>query len=135
MPTIGIAGTAMLFAANPFAAVAFGGTAYFAYRKLKKSDDAEMAETRADDKKRFGRQFYSRQSHVSYGAYLASPAWSAKRQQVLARSAGCCESPGCKSPVEEVHHLRYPRVWGQEPIEWLLGLCAAHHRSAHDQER
>jgi hypothetical protein len=81
-----------------------------------------------------------RDRKAEYQEYLLSPEWAAKREQVHRRSGGRCEwveGPGgervvrCPLPGREVHHDRYPVVWGSEPIEWLRHLCEGHHDQAH----
>ena len=47
------------------------------------------------------------------------------------RAGGRCESAGCPAGIDEVHHRRYPKVWGEEPIECLWGLCKKHHDDEH----
>jgi hypothetical protein len=65
-----------------------------------------------------------------YRAYLASPAWRAKRLLVVERCDGICQ---CGQPVSDVHHLSYEHAF-DEPLEDLIALCRACHRRAHGIE-
>lgn len=57
-----------------------------------------------------------------YYAYLRSPEWQAKRQQVLARAKGKCEKCNRQAARLEVHHLHY-RNFGHEDLMDLRALC------------
>lgn len=63
-----------------------------------------------------------------YAEYLASFAWTYKRQQALDRDEGKCR--GCGAPATEVHHLTYKRV-GFEDLDDLLSVCRACHEGLH----
>lgn len=64
-----------------------------------------------------------------YREYLASEAWSQKREAVIARCAGICEQ--CMmNRVQQIHHLTYERL-GNERLEDLMGLCARCHMKIH----
>lgn len=118
-------------AIHPVVAVIFVGIFYKLYSDKKETEGAERKARRESEQKEFKEKFYKRQKFNSYQEYLLSPAWREKRTMVVQRANGKCEKPGCTSPLEEVHHRRYPKVWGNEPIEWLVGLCAEHHREEH----
>src|SRR5215469_88092 len=72
-----------------------------------------------------------------YNRYLDfSPVWQTKRFLVRQRSGGWCEwcrARGKLRKAREIHHLRYPRVFGTESIATLVHLCPACHRAAHDR--
>ena len=58
-----------------------------------------------------------------------------KRTMALVRSPSC-EVAGCESTIRlQVHHRRYPKVYGKEPISWLVVLCSKHHRALHQTSR
>lgn len=64
-----------------------------------------------------------------YKAYLKSPQWEAKRQQVLERDAHQCRGCGVGKGLQ-VHHIRYDNL-GHEPLEDLTTLCTQCHRAVH----
>ena len=116
---------------NPVVAAITAASFYKLYKSRKAAEDLERALCRDEERKQFREEFRRRQKHASYEDYLRSNTWQAKRIQVIRRSSGRCESVGCTHSLDEVHHVKYPRVWGHEPIEWLIGLCEEHHREAH----
>ena len=66
-----------------------------------------------------------------YARYLASPSWAAKRRAVLERDVHC-QAQGCiETSRLQVHHRKYPRVLGEEPLQWLAALCEQHHQALH----
>jgi hypothetical protein len=69
-----------------------------------------------------------------YRQYLKSRTWAKKRQIAINRSGGYCEYPECTSFGVDVHHLRYPKIWGQERPEDICYLCRAHHQDIHGIE-
>jgi len=60
--------------------------------------------------------------------YLKSDAWQRKRYVVMKRDNWTCVY--CGNKATEVHHLRYARNIGKEPIDWLVSVC----RNCHDKE-
>jgi hypothetical protein len=65
-----------------------------------------------------------------YRKYLNSMKWAGIRAGIIS-SRGCrCESCGSKEQLQ-VHHLRYPKVWGEEKPEDLQVLCRKCHCAAH----
>jgi 5-methylcytosine-specific restriction endonuclease McrA len=73
---------------------------------------------------------YKRQRRKEYYAeYLKSDAWRRKRFVVLRRDNWTCQYCGAKAT--EVHHKRYARTIGREPIHWLVSLCKQCHRNQH----
>lgn len=65
-----------------------------------------------------------------YNRYLQSAVWSAKRELVMRRSGGVCESCG-QASAEHVHHLHYPETFGLEPLWDLRAVCVPCHRIIH----
>lgn len=126
-----IYGGLVIATVNPIARAATALSLYQLYRSRKAVEDAERELRRATEHADFTRKFHARQSFDSYEAYLKSEVWRIKRALVVKRALGRCENKGCDRALDEVHHLRYPRVWGNEPIHWLIGLCENHHREAH----
>jgi hypothetical protein len=116
---------------NPFAGAITAGILYKLYKTRKSVEDAEQTAHQAAARQEFKAKFYRRQQFPSYKEYLASPQWHAKRQIVVQRASGRCEKPDCTHSLEEVHHLYYPRIWGSEAINSLVGLCEVHHRQEH----
>ena len=129
-----IYGGAIVAAINPVAGAITATVLYRLYKSRKAVEDAELELKATQDRANFRRRFYERQAFASYDEYLGSAIWREKRTLVLQRSTRRCEHPGCNRPVEEVHHKRYPEVWGNEPIDWLVALCVSHHREAHGKD-
>jgi 5-methylcytosine-specific restriction endonuclease McrA len=66
--------------------------------------------------------------------YLPSDEWQRKRAVVLKRDKFECVH--CGARATQVHHRRYARRRiGNEPIEWLVSVCAACHEKAHSKRR
>jgi 5-methylcytosine-specific restriction endonuclease McrA len=62
-----------------------------------------------------------------YHAYLNSPAWKNKRQELFQKRGYRCEGEGCGSTVGlQVHHLTY-RNLGHESLRDLKILCPSCH--------
>ena len=61
--------------------------------------------------------------------YLKSDAWQRKRYVVLRRDSWHCVN--CGKPATEVHHKRYARNIGNEPIKWLVSICKDCHDTIH----
>lgn len=68
------------------------------------------------------RSFYREQ-------YLKSDAWKRKRYFVLKRDKWRCVY--CGATATQVHHNRYARNIGKEPIEWLVSVCKKCHEFRH----
>jgi hypothetical protein len=64
-----------------------------------------------------------------YGRYLRSPEWHKKRDLALARSSGFCEF--CGDFAKHVHHVRYPKVLGEEHPDALFPVCERCHEKSH----
>lgn len=67
--------------------------------------------------------------HYYREVYLKSDAWKRKRFVVLRRDNWRCVY--CEAPATQVHHMRYARNIGNEPIEWLVSICNSCHESIH----
>lgn len=61
--------------------------------------------------------------------YLKSDAWKKKRYLILKRDSWRCVYCGAKAT--QVHHKRYAKNIGKEPIEWLVSICKTCHDSKH----
>ena len=61
--------------------------------------------------------------------YLKSEAWQRKRYLVLKRDN--CRCVYCGARATQVHHLRYAKNIGREPIEWLVSICDECHKARH----
>ena len=90
-------------------------------RKYKSENDAFY---------RWQRGEKSREWWSCYNSYLRSSVWQAKRELVLQRCCGICESCG-QSDVEQVHHLKYPVTFGLEPLWDLAAVCKPCHKIIH----
>lgn len=70
--------------------------------------------------------------HSDYQAYLKSPQWKKLRSEALRRASSLCQI--CASPQKlQVHHRKYPRFLGTEPVEDLTVLCHHCHRQWHGE--
>lgn len=66
---------------------------------------------------------------MSYADYLASPEWREKREAVRLRALGRCEF--CGAAMAHVHHVRYPKRLGTEPLSDLIAVCKTCHDKSH----
>jgi hypothetical protein len=64
------------------------------------------------------------------GLPMDRPAWILKRQEVILRANGRCERCRMRRG-QHVHHLRYAKVIGHEPLEWLQLVCLDCHGHYH----
>lgn len=76
----------------------------------------------------------SREWWEMYGRYLESPVWHTKRLLVLERCGGICECCG-QADAQQVHHLKYPEVFGLEPLWDLRAVCIPCHKIIHPHMR
>lgn len=66
--------------------------------------------------------------------YMAvSPIWQQLREERLKRDNQRCVQCGAPYPLN-VHHRRYPAVWGMESIDDLVTLCDKCHANAHNKK-
>lgn len=72
----------------------------------------------------------SREWWSMYQRYLRSAVWSVKRDLVLERCHGVCESCG-QADAQHVHHLKYPETFGLEPLWDLRAVCVPCHKIIH----
>ena len=88
--------------------------------------------TRARDKT------YNRIRWRTYRNYLKSDLWQEKRQARLTLAHWKCEDHadmGEDVEAADVHHIKYPEKWGNEPVEDLRALCRDCHRARHRPSR
>ena len=60
--------------------------------------------------------------------YLKSDEWQRKRYVVLKRDNWKCVY--CGARATQVHHKKYAKNIGKEPIKWLVSVC----KSCHDKQ-
>jgi hypothetical protein len=65
-----------------------------------------------------------------YERYLRTSVWAVKRELVMKRCQGVCEACGQRR-AEHVHHLKYPEVFGLEPLWDLRAVCVPCHKLIH----
>ncbi len=71
-------------------------------------------------------------SYVTESDYMAlSPKWKELREERLKLDNQRCVQCGAAYPIN-VHHRRYPSVWGTEKLEDLVTLCDSCHRKVHN---
>ncbi len=118
-------------AINPIAGAITAFACYQVHKKLKAEEDVERERNRQQNQQEFNEKFYARQHYASYEDYLMSDAWQEKRAAIFKRAFGKCEKPECNRALSEVHHIWYPKTWGDEPVSALIGLCREHHEAEH----
>lgn len=64
-----------------------------------------------------------------YRRYLKSGAWRELRKTVLARTGGYCQF--CGDFAEHIHHVRYPKQFGEEHPHSLIPVCDKCHKTSH----
>jgi 5-methylcytosine-specific restriction endonuclease McrA len=74
------------------------------------------------EKQRIARRDY-------YREYLKTDDWQRKRYIVLKRDNWICQKCGAKA--NQVHHKKYARRIGKEPIKWLISVCTPCHNKIH----
>lgn len=62
-----------------------------------------------------------------------SPEWARIRKTVLKRDGYRCAQCGTAFNLQ-VHHIRYPGVWGEEREEDLITVCDQCHKKIHGKE-
>ena len=71
---------------------------------------------------------------MTYNDYIKSPTWKAIRRERLDLDGGLCVV--CRKPATSVHHIRYPKTFGQEDIlNDMISVCDVHHRDFDTIER
>jgi hypothetical protein len=65
--------------------------------------------------------------------YLQSDAWQRKRYVVFKRDNWKCVY--CDAKATDVHHKRYARQIGKEPIDWLVSVCPRCHAMEHPEKQ
>lgn len=65
----------------------------------------------------------------SYEEYMKSAWWAALRAHTLAYLRRTCEF--CGAAAAQVHHVRYPKIFGTESIKSLFAVCNSCHEIAH----
>jgi 5-methylcytosine-specific restriction endonuclease McrA len=97
-----------------------------------KRDQAETAARNFDDAKSFisldGREF------------LAGDDWKEQKAKVWKRDKGMCQSMFsgfylCGAKAVHVHHVVRKSRGGDDSLDNLVCLCAAHHREAHPEKQ
>src|SRR6478609_3560744 len=69
----------------------------------------------------------------AYKAFLKSPQWAIKREQVLTRWGAKCYACGVRA--FECHHTTYDYPLGREPVSIFRVLCNRCHREIHQIHR
>ena len=69
-------------------------------------------------------------ANPTYNHYLKSAEWRKKRDAAMSRAGGTCEM--CEQrTATQVHHIRYPKRLGDEPLTDLLAVCRQCHEKGH----
>jgi len=65
----------------------------------------------------------------NYERYLRSAEWRELRDTALARTGGFCQL--CGDFAQQVHHVQYPKQFGQEHPHSLVPVCDRCHKTSH----
>lgn len=71
---------------------------------------------------------------MNYQEYLASNKWQELREEAIKRANGRCQLCNSTSDLR-VHHRKYPKIYGTEPITDLTVLCNDCHAMFHEKKR
>lgn len=78
-----------------------------------------------------GFQWYT-SANIGEDDYMRlSATWKALREDRLKYDNYKCQKCG-KAYNLQVHHIRYPEVWGEETIDDLITLCDECHKKVHN---
>ena len=66
-----------------------------------------------------------------YNEYLKTEDWQIKRYVVLKRDNWTCVK--CGADATQVHHKKYAKNIGKEPIKWLISVCKTCHEKLHSK--
>jgi hypothetical protein len=66
---------------------------------------------------------------TEYRKHLRSPEWQDQRKLALARTSGFCQF--CGNVAAHVHHVRYPKRFGEEHPDNLVPVCDDCHKLSH----
>ena len=74
------------------------------------------------------------QSRIPYDDYLQTDVWRELRNKRLALDNYQCQK--CRTAINvQVHHIRYPDVWGMENVrDDLITLCESCHKKIHEYD-
>jgi hypothetical protein len=72
------------------------------------------------------------ESKQRYDEYLRSPEWKERRDRIVKRDRGQCQSCTSKSQLQ-VHHMTYERI-GNEHDDDLVTVCHACHQRIHGRK-
>ena len=97
-----------------------------------------MTNDRQPSTSQFKQVFYKKnrdkpytQSKMGHDDYLQTEVWKQLRNERLAKDDYRCQKCGTAYNVQ-VHHLRYPEVWGEENVDDdLITLCSSCHAETH----
>jgi hypothetical protein len=98
--------------------------------------DAECAEYKSanDEFSKWQQGEKTREWWSCHAAYMRSAVWAVKREKVLERCGGICES--CmQAEARHVHHLKYHDTFGLEPLWYLRAVCVPCHELIHPHMR
>lgn len=66
---------------------------------------------------------------TEYQKYLESPRWKQLRAEAIKRDCWGCVF--CGNDIEHVHHVKYPKVLGEETVGDLISVCKICHDKCH----
>jgi len=71
---------------------------------------------------------------MNYQEYLLTPVWNELKKAALARADYRCQVCNSDNSLN-IHHRKYPRVLGKEPVSDLVVLCRNCHELFHSKKR
>jgi hypothetical protein len=70
---------------------------------------------------------------LAYKQYLKSADWQELRKVALARTQGFCQY--CGELADQVHHVKYPKSFGEEHPHSLIPVCSRCHNISHGVQK
>ncbi len=103
--------------------------AYFIFTYGANSKDNSFSSKDEEFKSDYSSPILLSRREYYNNVYLKSEAWQQKRYLVLKRDNWRCVY--CGGQATQVHHNKYAKNIGNEPIEWLVSICKDCHDSKH----
>lgn len=80
-----------------------------------------------------GQRYYTSAFLGSDDYMNLSAVWQKIKKKKLRQDPQC---QMCKTAINlQIHHVRYPGIWGEEKIEDLMTLCDSCHEKIHEQDK
>ena len=69
---------------------------------------------------------------TNYNDYLKSPEWRYLKEKVLSKAGYKCSF--CNRRAYQVHHIKYPKRFEDDKIEYLVAVCKDCHTAIHEED-